>query len=171
MPCLFLFHFQVYLIYLLYCPHGVLGVITFPLCPSASTSDSDGNWCFPFHQWTFSHQSLSLLSFISIILKFYTQEKRTDTTYIYIYIYEKRTKYKQNHEPRQPQYAMRTGQCLPCSRGQDGKCEKESGSNFFQEEKKNKRPEGRRGIFPFPLVFLVRLRGLAEINTCTGPMF
>lgn len=31
MQCLFLFHFQVYLIYLLYCPHGVLGVITFPL--------------------------------------------------------------------------------------------------------------------------------------------
>lgn len=93
MLCLFLFHFQVYLIYLLYCPHGVRGVITFPLCPSASKSDSDGNWCFPFHQWTFSHQSLSLLSFISIILKFYTNTKK-DKHDIYIYMYEKRTKYK-----------------------------------------------------------------------------
>lgn len=61
MLCLVLFHFQVYLIYLLYCPHGVLGMITIPLCPSASMSDSDGNWCFPFHQWTFSHQSLPFI--------------------------------------------------------------------------------------------------------------
>lgn len=87
MLCPFLFHFQVYLMYLLYCPYGVLGVITFPLCPSASTSDSDSNWCFLFHQSTFSHQSLSLLSFISIILKFYTHKKdRTKMTYIYIYV-------------------------------------------------------------------------------------
>lgn len=46
--CLVLFHFQVYLIYLLYCPHGVLRAITFPLRPSASVPDLDNKWCLPF---------------------------------------------------------------------------------------------------------------------------
>lgn len=105
MLCLFLFALQVYLIYLLYCPHGVLGVITFPLCRSASTTDSGGKWCFPFHQWTFSYRSLSLLSFINI-LKFYKKQKTNQKKkkrkkdkhslyiyiIIYIYTYEKRTK-------------------------------------------------------------------------------